>query len=219
MVIREEIHDEYGMGITLDSLSRVLRYQRRFKEADKAIQRSIGIGEKLGNKRHLVIAHTNRGEILRSWGDLEEAAAEFCKSFEINESLKNRGVATSASVLIKTLLELGRDDEALGYCQRALEIAPISSYLLKQLDRLSSPKKATEVMIAQGTIKSVSPHDRGYLYGFIDPDDGGYEIYFREFIGSTKLSYLTEGARVEVEMEEGPSGARAKNIKLIIWVS
>ena len=205
------------MAITLNSLSGVLRYQRRFEEADKAIQRSIDIGEKLGDKRHLVITHNNRGGIMRSWGELEEAATEFCKSFEIDESLKNRHrVAISALLVIKTLLKLGRDDEALDYCQRALKIAPTSSYLLKQRYRLSSPKKTTEVVIAQGTIKSVSPHDRGYLYGFIDPDDGGYEIYFREYIGSISSSYLTEGARVEVEVEQGPSGARAKNVKLII---
>ena len=187
----------------------------RFEEADEAFWRSIEIAEKLGDKLHLAIVHYTRGKALRAWKQFEKAAAELCKSFIINESLeKRRGMDIVTPVLIKTLLTLGRADEALDYCQRALEIAPTSSHLLKLRDQLSSPKK-----ISHGTIKRVIPNRRrGYLYGFITTDDGDADIYFREgYIGSVCLADLTEGVQVEVVFEHDPIGRRrATNIRLIV---
>jgi tetratricopeptide (TPR) repeat protein len=207
-----EMEDQRGQAMTLNSLGGVLQRQRKFAEADEAFRRSIEIGE-LGGKQHLAIAHAKRGESLRAWGKFEKAAAELCESFRINESLKNRrGMDLVTQVLIKTLLKLGRADEALDYCQRALEIAPTSSHLLKLRDQLSSPKK-----ISHGTIKRVIPNRR-YLYGFITTDDGDADIYFREgYVGSVSLSDLSEGVRVEVAFEHDPIGRRrATNIRLIV---
>jgi tetratricopeptide (TPR) repeat protein len=208
-----EMEDQRGQAMTLNSLGGVLQRQRKFAEADEAFRRSIEIGE-LGGKQHLAIAHAKRGESLRAWGKFEKAAAELCESFRINESLKNRrGMDLVTQVLIKTLLKLGRADEALDYCQRALEIAPTSSHLLKLRDQLSSPKK-----ISHGTIKRVIPNRRGYLYGFITTDNGDADIYFREgYVGSVCLSDLSEGVRVEVAFEHDPMGRRrATNIRLIV---
>nr|QNO43895.1 hypothetical protein HNHCPBFK_00025 [Methanosarcinales archaeon ANME-2c ERB4] len=212
--IREKLDDERGLSMVLHSLGGMLQRQGRFEEADETFRHSIEIGERLEDKLHLAIVHHTRGKALHAWKQFEKAAAELCESFRINESLKKRrGIDIVTPVLIKTLLTLGRADEALDYCQRALKIAPTSSHLLKLRDRLTSPKK-----ISHGTIKRVIPNRWGYLYGFITTDDGDADIYFREgYVGSVSLSDLVVGARVEVEVEHDPTGRwRATNIRLIV---
>ena len=156
------------------------------------------------------MVHTSMGKALLSHGDTEEAAAELRKGFEIDEGLRNRrGMGIVTPVLIQTLVKLGRGDEALAYCQRALAIAPKNGRLLKLRDQLSS-----ETVLKQGSVKCIIQHPtKGYLYGFIAPDDGTADIYFRE--GYVDLSELTDGVRVEVEVEQGPQGPRAKSVKLI----
>jgi len=205
-----ELGDQRGQAMVLNSLGGVLQRQGRFDEAVDAFQRSVQIGGKLGGRRHLAMVHTSMGKALLSHGDTEEAAAELRKGFEIDEGLRNRrGMGIVTPVLIQTLVKLGRGDEALAYCQRALAIAPKNGRLLKLRDQLSS-----ETVLKQGSVKCIIQHPtKGYLYGFIAPDDGTADIYFRE--GYVDLSELTDGVRVEVEVEQGPQGPRAKSVKLI----
>jgi len=207
-----ELGDQREQAMMLNRLGGVLQQLGRLDEAVDAFQRSIQIGEKLGGKRHLAMAHTAMGKALLSHGDIEEAAVKLSKGFEIDEGLKNRrGMGIVTPVLIQTLVELGRRDEALTYCQRALAIAPKNRRLLKLRDQLSS-----EAVLQQGSVKRVILHPRGYLYGFIVPDDGSPDIYFREgYVDPDTLSRLAEGVRVEVEVEQGPQGPRAANVKVI----
>ena len=111
--------------------------------------------------------------------------------------------------LTEALVKLDRRDEALTYCERALVIAMRSKRLQNLHRRLQS-----EPLIERGTVKCVIPHKiYDYRYGFIEPDDGGDDIYFRE--GLVDFARLAEGVRVEAEVEQGPQGPRATSIKVI----
>ena len=48
---------------------------------------------------------------------------------------------------------------------------------------------------------------------FILPDDRSPDIYFRE--GYVDVSELAEGIRVEVEVEQGSRGPRARSIRVV----
>jgi CspA family cold shock protein len=65
--------------------------------------------------------------------------------------------------------------------------------------------------MAQGTVKW-SNDQKGF--GFITPDDGSPDVFahFSE-IQSDGFKTLTEGQKVEFEVEQGDKGPRAANIR------
>ena len=98
------------------------------------------------------------GKALLSHGDTAKTVVELSKSFEINASLSNRqGVGIVTPVLARALVRLGRRDEALAYCRRALEIAPQKRRLRQLRDELASAPPTVS-----GIVKRILPHQRGY---------------------------------------------------------
>ena len=66
--------------------------------------------------------------------------------------------------------------------------------------------------MATGTVKWFS-NDEGY--GFITPDDGGKDVFVHHSaIEGDGLKSLTEGAKVEYEVEEGPKGLQARGVSV-----
>ena len=49
-------------------------------------------------------------------------------------------------------------------------------------------------------------------FGFIVPDEGGKDIFVHQ---SGLIDKITEGDKVSYEVEEGPRGVSAKNVKLV----
>ena len=50
-------------------------------------------------------------------------------------------------------------------------------------------------------------------YGFISPDDGSKDVFVHfSAISGTGFKSLTEGAKVEFEVEDGPKGPQASNV-------
>jgi len=88
---------------------------------------------------------------------------------------------------------------------------------LKLHDQFSSPPKETaRTVFKQGLVKFIKYHVEDYRYGFITPDDGSADIFFREgFIPPDCLSKLREGTLVEVEVKQTPKGLGAKSIRII----
>jgi tetratricopeptide (TPR) repeat protein len=207
--ISEELGDQRSLAMVLNSLGGVYQRQGQFEEAVAAFERSVRIGEELDDNRHLAMVHTSLGNAFLSHGAVEEAAVELRKGFEIDEDLENRrGLGIVTPMLAEALLKLGRSDEAVSCCQRALAVAPRSQRLL-QLQKQLSAKTA----LKQGSVKRIIRSPKGHRYGFVTPDDGSPDIYFRE--GFVEVSGLAEGARVEVEVEQGPKGPRARSIKIV----
>jgi len=68
-----------------------------------------------------------------------------------------------------------------------------------------------EVRRLEGTVKRWI---EGRGYGFIEPDEGGDDI----FVHNTDLSgtdTLRPGQKVEFDVESAPKGPQAKNVKII----
>lgn len=64
--------------------------------------------------------------------------------------------------------------------------------------------------MAQGTIKSIM-RDRGF--GFISGQDGKEVFFHRTGLQGLQFDNLQEGAAVEYDLENGPKGPRAVNVK------
>jgi CspA family cold shock protein len=64
-----------------------------------------------------------------------------------------------------------------------------------------------------GTVKWFSD-EKGY--GFITPDDGGKDLYVHHSaIAGAGFKSLPEGAKVEFEVQQGPKGPNAANVRVI----
>jgi cold shock protein len=94
----------------------------------------------------------------------------------------------------------------------AVVMLPCGRPLLELTVRLKlSFEKIVEVTVTTGTIKKVVS-DRGF--GFITAEDGKDYFFHRDGLtASLDFDRLAGGERVQFDVEEGPKGARAKNVQ------
>ena len=63
--------------------------------------------------------------------------------------------------------------------------------------------------MSNGTVKFFN-NVKGF--GFINPEDGGKDVFVHQ---SGLIDEITEGDKVSFDVEEGPKGLNALNVKLI----
>ena len=209
-----QLKDLWGQAMILNSVGQVLQKQGgddKFGLAIAHFHQSIKVSKLLDNsEEHLAKVYTAMGKAYLEHGDTEQAVIELTKGFEIDINLKNiQGLKIVSHHLIDALIQMGRRNEALTYCQLTLAIAPNHKILLQLCERLSTPPK-------HGTIKKILHHPKGYLYGFITADDGSADIYFRqEAMACEVLAKLTIGTCVEVDVIIVANRLSAKKIRVV----
>ena len=209
-----EMEELRGQAMVLNSLGGVLQRLGRFDEAEVAFKQSIQMGETLKDKVHLAKVRTAYGRALLSHRDTAKATAQLQQAFEIEVELRSvRGLEIVTPPLTEAIILSGNPDDALKYSERALAVAPRSARLRSLRDRLSATARST-AQLKSGSIKVIKRDRNGGLFGFIAPNDGTQDIFFHESnVEPDHLSQLKKGCRVQVGVESGPRGPRARFVK------
>ncbi|MFN6528243.1 tetratricopeptide repeat protein [Nostoc sp. ChiSLP03a] len=130
-----KLKDQRGQAIIANSLGQVMAHQegeKAFELSQMYFRQSIKLGEELDDRQHLAQAHTAMGQAFLAHEVFDRAIEELSKGFEIDESLSNiRGLRIVTPNLTSALTKLGKREEALEYCDRALIIDPNSGNFLR----------------------------------------------------------------------------------------
>jgi tetratricopeptide (TPR) repeat protein len=160
----QKIGDKRGQAISLNSLGQVLSRQdgnENFELSLMFFRASIKLGEELEDQTHLAQVYTALGQALLRHGQTEEAVTKLSQGFEIDENSRNSSnLGKVTPHLTDALVKLGKREEALAYCQRALAVAPKSKKLQKLQKKLSSSQRKVlerRQTLAYGLLLTVSP--------------------------------------------------------------
>ncbi|NEO69310.1 tetratricopeptide repeat protein [Moorena sp. SIO3H5] len=220
--LADNLGNQLGEAMITNSFGQFEAHQEgeeNFKRSQMYFRRSIQLCEELNDQPHLAKVHTAMGQALIDHGYFEKAVEALSKGFEIDESLSNiRGLKIVTRNLIDALFSLEKGEEALAYCDRALEIAPNYLGFLQLRDQIQTAiSKGIHVrLIKIGRIRYIRHNPDNSRSGRIAPDDGSSDITFNEkYIGSYSASQLTQGALVEVEVNERYGKLYAKQVRVI----
>ncbi len=109
----------------------MLQRQGKLEEAKTAFEKSILLGEKLGDTRHIAMVLTAYGKALLFQNKTGEAIPKLIQGFEIDEKMSNqRGLEIVTPPLVRALIKNHRREEAQTYYRRALDVAPRNKKIL-----------------------------------------------------------------------------------------
>lgn len=217
------LEDERGQAVIANNLGKVIANQEgeeKFQLAQMYFRQSIKLGVKLNDQSHLAKVHTAMGQAFLANGNLEQAVNKLSEGFAIDETLANiRGLKIITPDLIYALTEVGRQQEALDYCDRCLKIAHNDSKFLQLKKKIQEAisRRISVKMLKFGVIVFIKQKEKdNLLWGKIAPNDQSPHIHFNErFVGSEIVSKLTKGTVVLVELEEKSGKFYAKRIEVM----
>jgi tetratricopeptide (TPR) repeat protein len=135
-----KLEDKRGQAIIANSLGQVIankKEEETFEISQMYFRQSIKLGEELNDRQHLAKAHTAMGQAFLARKLFEQAVDELSKGFEIDENLSNlRGLKFVIDNLTSALTRLGKLEEALEYCDRALKVAPNEPHFRQVCDKI-----------------------------------------------------------------------------------
>ncbi|NEO45745.1 MAG: tetratricopeptide repeat protein [Moorea sp. SIO4A3] len=220
--LAKNLGNQLGEAIILNSFGQFKAHQegdKNFKLSQMYFRESIKLCEELNEQKYLAKVHTARGQVFLARGDFDKAVEALSKGFEIDESLSNLpGLKIVTPKLIDALSSLGKREEALAYRDRALKIAPNYPGFIELREKIQTPisKGIHKTFIKIGRIRYIRHNEDNSRSGRIAPDDGSSDITFNEkYIGSDSASQLTQGALVEVEVNERNGNLYAKQVRVI----
>jgi tetratricopeptide (TPR) repeat protein len=212
------LEDERGQAVIANNLGKVIANQegeKKFQLAQMYFRKSIELGVKLNDQ-----SHTAMGQAFLVNGNLGQAINKLSEGFTIDETFANiSGLKIITPDLIYALTEVGRQQEALDYCDRCLKIADNDSKFLQLKKKIQEAiyRKISVKMLKFGVIVFIKQNEKdNLLWGRIAPNDQSPHIYFNErFVGSEIVSKLTKGTVVLVELEEKSGKFYAKRIEVM----
>lgn len=217
------LEDERGQAVIANNLGKVIANQegeKKFQLAQMYFRKSIELGVKLNDQSHLAKVHTAMGQAFLVNGNLGQAINKLSEGFTIDETFANiSGLKIVTPDLTYALTQLGRQQEALDYCDRCLKIAHNDSKFLQLKKKIQEAisRKISVKMLKFGVIVFIKQNEKdNLLWGRIAPNDQSPHIYFNErFVGSEIVSKLTKGTVVLVELEEKSGKFYAKRIEVM----
>ncbi|MDT9341317.1 cold shock domain-containing protein, partial [Trichodesmium erythraeum 21-75] len=219
----EKLGDELGQAIIANRLGQVMAHLEEDEAHERSFMyfnQSIKLGKKLNNEPHLAKVYTARGKVFFNRGHNERAVEELSQGFEIDVKLGNiRGLRIIIPSITNILSTLGKQEEALAYCERALKVAPNNTSfqeLCHKIQRAIATGTQPTFFIT-GSVQYIRYNKKEKLYwGRISPDDGTLDIFFNDkYMNTESISQLTEGELVEVEIKEKNGKRYAKQISVI----
>ncbi len=214
LAIEVELGNQRGQEIVLTSMAGLQWRTGHFEAALTTLQRSLELATALNNQRGQSMIYTEQARIYIAQKAFEPALEALQHSFDLSLTKRGkRGLGIVVPLMAKVLTCLNRAEEIGGYCQRALKVAPKDKKLLKLKTQLTGPpKKTTPLITLSGHIKRIIHHPRGYRYGFITPDDGSADIYFKE--PQIEIGPLSPGMQVEADVMQQSHGRIAQAIRI-----
>ena len=120
----EENKDEVNLSKSLRALGYVFYLERKFEEAKKLYQRSLGLVIKNNLVRELTVYHEYSGELAFAQGDFKLAREHYEKVIEMMSQIAPEGDMISQTYrLLADLLVAQKDcDQALVSCNKSLQV-------------------------------------------------------------------------------------------------
>jgi len=142
--LARKVQDVRSQAIISNSLGQLFSKQNgaeNFSLARMYFLNSIKSGKIANDQVHLAKAYTAWGQALIRNGQLEEGIVELHQGFEIDEQRRSSyGLQQVTQILATTLVKLGRQQEALGYCDRAVVAANNHPRLLQLRSQVATAR-------------------------------------------------------------------------------
>ncbi|ASC73061.1 hypothetical protein XM38_040230 [Halomicronema hongdechloris C2206] len=123
LVIRQEIGDRAGEGVTLNNIGAVYDNLGQYEQALGYFQDALAISQEIGDRAGEGVTLNNIGAVYHNLGQYEQALGYYQDALAIRQEIGDRqGVGQTLNNIGGVYDNLGQYEQALGYYQDALAI-------------------------------------------------------------------------------------------------